>query len=390
VLELRGHGQRYAGLVVRQAASVLAANDFAGQWDEIREDAQAAIDRVGSSGWLILGEELAAFERELAEWWGVGFAVGVASGLDAIEIALRVGGIGPGDRVLTTPLTAFATTLAIIRIGAEPVWCDVDDSGGLDLEQADRALTRDSTIRAMVPVHLYGHPLDPGALEHLASEHRVVVVEDCAQSVGASRDGRPTGCVGIASAVSLYPTKNLGAMGDGGVVLTGDEELAARARVLRDYGRTTPYHHEEMGLNSRLDELQAAILRSAHLPRLDRWLARRQVIADRYVHGLAGSVLRPILPAGGRSAHHLFPVEVTSGSTTGFAGRLEAAQISTGHHYPVLCSAQRALRGRGEIVGTLAVARRLAEREVSLPIHPYLSDEEIDRVIQTCLANAGE
>ena len=242
----------------------------------------------------------------------------------------------------------------------------------------------------MVPVHLYGHPLDPVALERLASDHRVVVVEDCAQSVGASRDGRPTGCVGIASAVSLYPTKNLGAMGDGGVVLTGDAELATRARVLRDYGRTTTHHHEELGLNSRLDELQAAIIGAAHLPRLDEWLARRRVIANRYAGALAGSVLRPIVPTGGRSAHHLFPVEVMSGSTTGFAARLKAAQIFTGHHYPVLCSEQRALNGRGEIIGTLTVARRLAEREVSLPIHPYLSDEQVDRVIQTCLANAGE
>jgi dTDP-4-amino-4,6-dideoxygalactose transaminase len=376
--------------VVRHAALAVPANDFPIQWDDIRGDAQAALERVGTSGWLILGKELAAFERELAEWWGVGFAVGVASGLDAIEIALRVAGIGRGDRVLTTPLTAFATTLAIIRVGADPVWCDVDDTGGLDLEQADRALTRDPTIRAIVPVHLYGHPLDPVALEHLASEHQVVVVEDCAQSAGASRDGRPTGCVGIASAVSLYPTKNLGAMGDGGVVLTGDAEIAAHARVLRDYGRTATHHHEELGLNSRLDELQAAIMRSAHLPRLDDWLARKQVIANRYARALAGSVLRPILPAGGRSAHHLFPVEVMSGSATTFAGRLEEARISTGRHYPVLCSEQRALDGRGEIIGTLTVARRLAELEVSLPIHPYLRDEQVDQVIQTCLANAGE
>ncbi|HEX8689781.1 MAG TPA: aminotransferase class I/II-fold pyridoxal phosphate-dependent enzyme, partial [Solirubrobacterales bacterium] len=234
------------------------ANDFQRQWEDVGEEALEAVDRVGRSGWLVLGEEVRGFEEELAAWWGIPHAVGVASGLDALEIGLRAAGVPAGARVLTTPLTAFATSLAVVRAGAEPVWCDVEDSGGIDLDRVEAALRKDDSIRALLPVHLYGHPVDPAALERIAAEHGVLVVEDCAQSAGASRAGRATGTAGIAAATSLYPTKNLGAMGDGGVLLTADPELAERARALRDYGQRRRYEHVELGLNSRLDELQAA------------------------------------------------------------------------------------------------------------------------------------
>ncbi len=342
---------------------------------------------MGQSGWLVLGEEVRAFEREVAEWWGVSYAVGVASGLDALEISLRCAGVGPGDRVLTTPLTAFATTLAVIRAGAEPVWCDVDDLGGLDLDRVGEVLRADPSIRALLPVHLYGHPLDPLGLERLADQHDVVVVEDCAQSAGAARDGRSTAMAGVAAGVSLYPTKNLGAMGDGGVLLTEDEALAVRARSMRDYGQAARYEHAEIGLNSRLDELQAAILRSALLPQLDRWLARRREIAGRYAEGLEGSCLRPITAApGSQSAHHLFPVEVTDGEPEAIAARLLEEGVSVGRHYPFLCPDQPAAYGVGSAADGLSVARRLSERELSLPIHPYLEDAEVDFVVQACLA----
>ncbi len=361
------------------------ANDFARQWHDIRDDALAAVDRVGASGWLILGEEVASFERELARWWGVPHAVGVASGLDALEIALRCAGVGRGARVLTTPLTAFATTLAILRAGAEPVWCDVDESGGLDLAQAACALREQSSIRAILPVHLYGHPLDPAELARLAAEHDVVVIEDCAQSLGARRSELPTGLAGVAAATSLYPTKNLGALGDGGLLLTGDERLAQRARTMRDYGQHRRYEHVEAGLNSRLDELHAAILRSAMLPRLDGWLQRRREIAERFTGALAGSPLRPILPGGGQSGHHLFPVEVTGAAPAEVAAQLGASGVASGRHYPFVCPDQPAVQGLGTSLGPLPVARRIASRELSLPIHPYLTDEELDRVIDACL-----
>ncbi len=365
----------------------VAANDPARQWEDIAADALAAVDRVGRSGRLILGDEVAGFESQLAAWWGVRHAVGVASGLDALEIALRCAEIGPGDRVLTTPLTAFATTLAILRVGATPVWCDVDDSGGLDLAAADAALGCDAAIRAVVPVHLYGHPLSPSALEALGTEHGVVVIEDCAQSAGAWREGHPTAAAGLVAATSLYPTKNLGAMGDGGALLTDDDAVAERARTLRNYGQDRRDHHVEPGLNSRLDELHAAILRAAHLPRLDGWLQRRAAIAERYVHGLEGSVLRPLRPTDGRSANHLFAIEVTDGDRDECARGFAAAGVAVGRHYPVVCPDQPACSAAGGVVlGELPVARRLAARELSLPIHPYLTDDEVEHVIATCAA----
>lgn len=363
----------------------VAANDFARQWEAVREDALTAIDRVGRSGWLILGEEVEAFERELALWWGVPHAVGVASGLDALEIALRCAGLTPGARVLTTPLTAFATTLAIIRAGAKPVWCDVDQSGGLDLDQAEATLRADPAIQAVLPVHLYGHPLDPTGLERLASEYGVTVIEDCAQSAGAERSGRPTGTAGIAAATSLYPTKNLGALGDGGVLLTADPLVKERAQSLRNYGERSRYEHVEPGLNSRLDEMHAAVLRSALLPRLDRSLDRRREIARRYTEALSKGSLRPVAPVAGRSAHHLFPVEILEGDVAAVVALFARRGISVGRHYPVLCSDQAAVEGLGVTVGSLPVARGLASRELSLPIHPYLTNDEVDSVVDVCL-----
>jgi dTDP-3-amino-3,4,6-trideoxy-alpha-D-glucose transaminase len=371
--------------VLASSAPSVPANDFACQWRDIRGDAIEAVDRAGSSGRLILGEEVREFERSLAAWWGVAHAVGVASGLDALEISLRCAGVAPGSHVVTTPLTAFATTLAIVRAGGVPVWCDVDESGGIDLDQVEAALGTNRKIRAMVPVHLYGHPLDGAEIERLAVEHDLVVIEDCAQSSGAERDGRTTGLAGVAGGTSLYPTKNLGAMGDGGVLFTEDEALAERARVLRNYGQKARYEHVEPGLNSRLDELQAAILRSAMLPRLDEWLARRRDIAARYTAALSGGGLRPIVPRAGRSAHHLYPVEVLEGAPSRVAEAISSRGVTVGRHYPIVCPDQPAAHGLGLTIGSLPVARRLAERELSLPIHPYLRDDQVEIVIDACL-----
>jgi dTDP-4-amino-4,6-dideoxygalactose transaminase len=369
--------------------TAVRANDFAAQWDEVGPDVLAAVDRVGRSGWLVLGEEVERFERELAQWWGSRHAVGVASGMDALEIAMRCAGVEAGDKVLTTPLTAFATTLAILRIGATPVWVDTDAAGNLDLDRAADALAGDPGISALLPVHLYGHPLDPNALATLVERFGVTLVEDCAQSAGASRDGRPTGTIGALAATSLYPTKNLGAYGDGGVVLTDDGDLAERARVLRNYGQADRYSHVEPGLNSRLDELQAAILRTALLPRLDAWLKRRAAIAARYDAALDGSQLRPLRPSGGSSAHHLFPVEILGDAPDALRERLAADGIGVGRHYPTLCPDQPACGGAGVTIGELANARRIADRELSLPIHPQLDDAAVEGVIDACRATVA-
>ncbi len=365
---------------------MILLNDFARQWRETGDEVLRCVAAVGESGWYILGNEVRCFEAALAALWGREFAVGVASGLDAIEISLAALGCARGDAVLTTPLSAFATTLAIVKLGAVPVFADTDDRGLLDLEVCRAALRDHPEIRFLVPVHLYGHALDRHKLEGLRQEFGCRIVEDCAQSVAARHDGVPAGCAGHAAATSFYPTKNLGALGDGGAILTSDPELAAAARALRDYGQTAKYRHDYVGYNSRLDELHAAVLARVYLPRLERWTARRRAIAAAYQAGISNPALRlPGAPSGSASVWHLFPVLVTSGSKAAFREHLAAAGIASGEHYPALIPEQNAMRGVPfRIFGSLTRAARIAASEVSLPIHPYLDDSEVTQVIETC------
>jgi dTDP-4-amino-4,6-dideoxygalactose transaminase len=265
---------------------MIVQNDFARQWETVEKQVLGAVRRVGSSGWYILGKEVEQFEQALAAYWGVSHAVGVANGMDALEIGLRCLNLRPGEKVLTTPLSAFATTLAILRAGGLPVFVDVDDNGNIDLDQCMEVLRHDRAIRFLLPVHLYGNPLDLSKLERLKKDFDLKVVEDCAQAIGASHEGRGVGTVGQIAATSFYPTKNLGALGDGGAILTDDPATAKRARSLRNYGQRAPYLHSELGLNSRLDELHAAILHDAFLPRLEDWTMRRKAIARTYQAGI--------------------------------------------------------------------------------------------------------
>lgn len=371
-------------MVSAQRTQRILLNDFVAQWHDIEPEAVAALRRVGESGWLILGSEVKSFEAELGRYWRLPEVVGCASGLDAIEIALRALGMAPGDKVLTSPLSAFATGLAIVRAGGVPVFVDVDATGQLDLVRAAEALQADPAIRFCVPVHLFGHALDARQLAQLA-RLPVKLVEDCAQACGASSHGEPVGGTGAAAATSFYPTKNLGAMGDGGALLTRDPALAAEARSLRDYGQTAKYVHAKLGMNSRLDELHAAILRSALLPRLPRYTQRRSEIAAAYRRGIEHRALTlPPLPEGSQSVWHLFPVLV-AGSREAFMAHLGSMGISSGVHYPTLIPDQPAMSGvRHECQGSLAQARRFAQTEVSLPIHPYLTDEQVQHVIAAC------
>jgi len=358
-------------------------NDFRTQWADVGHDVQAAFTRVGESGWYILGTEVRAFESSAAELFGTAAAIGCASGLDAIEIGLRAMGLAPGDRVLTTPLSAFATTLAIVRAGGIPEFVDVDPRGQLDLDRCADVLQHHPEIRFFVPVHLYGHALDLGALAALAARFGVRILEDCAQAIGARWEDRPVGSVGLASATSFYPTKNLGAMGDGGAVVTSDLEVASFCRSLRDYGQSERYRHERLGLNSRLDELHAAILSSAFLPRLKAWTERRRAIAAEYRANLRHpAVTVPELDARSQSVWHLFPVLVEAPYREAFRRHLGAQGIDTGVHYPILIPAQQALAGVPyRVHGELTQAARYAAGEVSLPIHPYLDRTAIDRVV---------
>jgi dTDP-4-amino-4,6-dideoxygalactose transaminase len=368
---------------------VILLNDFKRQWRETREAALAAFETVGASGWYILGDEVRAFEAELARCWGLRACAGVASGLDAIEIGLRVLGCKPGERVVTTPLTAFATTLAIVKLGAIPVFVDVDEYGLIDLG-AVRALAERGEACFAVPVHLYGHALDLNAIDALGARG-MQVIEDCAQSIGARFEGRATGTAGRAAATSFYPTKNLGALGDGGALLSDDEAAIAEARSLRDYGQTAKYRHDVLGYNSRLDELHAALLRRVYLPLQDRWAERRRAIAARYLAELDTAHLTvPGAPRGSESGWHLFPVHADPPRKRAFMEHLRERGVMSAEHYPILAPDQRALDGHAfEVAGDLAVARRLSASEVSLPIHPYLTDEEVGGVVAAANAWRG-
>lgn len=358
-------------------------NDFRRQWVDTAEDVLTATRRTGESGWYILGQEVDGFEHDLAAYVNRRHVIGCANGLDAIEIGLRAMGIRPGDKVLTTALSAFATTLAIIRAGGTPVFIDVDEYGLLDLELARQALNADRTIRYFVPVHLFGHALDLERLARIKQDFDVRILEDCCQAIGAAWGDLPVGSVGEVSALSFYPTKNLGALGDGGAVLTDDSNHNTVCRSLRDYGQVSRYRHDELGLNSRLDEMHAAILKTAFLPRLGKWTQRRRYIAQSYLANIQNANVNvPGAPTGSTSVWHLFPVLVAPAHREHFRAHLNEAGVYSAIHYPELISRQQALSGcTFEVFRMLTTTERYCGSEVSLPIHPYMSDSEIERVV---------
>ena len=366
---------------------MISQNDFQRRWLAIEQPVINAVRRVGKSGRYILGEEVQAFEAALAKRWGIAHAVGVANGMDAIEIGLRCLGMSQGDKALTTPLSAFATTLAIIRAGGVPVFVDVDAGGGIDLGQCRELLERDPEIRHLLPVHLYGHALDMSALKKLKDDFDLSIVEDCAQAIGASHSGISVGTVGQLAATSFYPTKNLGALGDGGAILTNDEEVATKARVLRNYGDSGHYIHGELGSNSRLDELHAAILRDAMLPSLEAWTALRRKTARLYLDAIRNPLIQ-ICPISSTAdpVWHLFPILVSEGMRDNLRKHLRKMGIDTAIHYPRIIPEQQALtkNTRFEIPFESTNARRFAAEELSLPIHPFLMETEIRQVIDAC------
>lgn len=363
---------------------VVAANSFDRMWDECGPNILSAIEAVGRSGWYILGQSVKSFEAKLTAYTGAAYAVGCGNGMDALEISLRAAGIGPGDQVLTTPLSAFATGLAILRAGAEPIYADVDANGLLDPVRVEAALAAYPAIKAIMPVHLYGHLADTPRLAELACNHGAVLIEDAAQSIGARRGGVRMGQYGLTACLSFYPTKNLGTIGDGGALITTDAEIAELSRSLRNYGQTERYVHDVIGMNSRLDELHAAILGEVLLPRLGDWTALRRAVARRYITEIRNPAIEVLTgPDPEGSVWHLFPVLVAPERRAAFMEHLAVAGVQTGQHYPILIPDQKAVTDRGipKVADDLVEARLISQSEVSLPIQPHLTEDEVSLVI---------
>ena len=343
-----------------------------------------AVHRVLASGRYILADECAAFEREFADWLGVAHAVGCASGTDALAIALRTLGIGPGSAVVTVSHTAVAVVAAIELVGATPILLDVEtlqytmDPGEL-AAVLDHPPTGCPPIRGVIPVHLYGQAADLDAIVEVCAQHDVAVIEDCSQAHGAAWRGRKVGTFGAMSAFSLYPTKNLGALGDAGVVVMNEPALADRARLIRQYGWRDRFHSEQVGMNSRLDELQAGILR-AKLPDLDAMNRRRNAIASAYDAALSDGRLAP--PARRPGAEHVFNQYVIRALDRPLLrARLLEEGIGTGIHYPVPIHQQRAYAGRVPLGPSgCRWTEIIAGEIVGLPIFPELTDAQVDHV----------
>jgi dTDP-3-amino-3,4,6-trideoxy-alpha-D-glucose transaminase len=351
--------------------------DLPASYAELQDELDAAARRVMVSGQFILGPEVTAFEEELAAYCRTRHAIGVGSGLDALRLILLGYGVGQGDEVLVPSNTFIATWLAVTQAGATPVPVEPDPAThNVTADALEAAIT--SSTKAMMPVHLYGHPAEMDAIMALGRERGLPVIEDAAQAQGALYRGRPAGGLAGAAGFSFYPGKNLGAMGDAGAVTTNDEELAARVRALRNYGSEVKYHHDLPGLNSRLDSLQAALLR-VKLRHLDDWNERRRAVAGRYLRRLAG-VEGLVLPAAADWAEHVWHLFVVRHPRRdALQERLSAAGVDTIIHYPIPPHLTGAYSDAFEGV-RLPVAERLADEVLSLPMGPHLELDDVDRV----------
>lgn len=337
----------------------------------------AAVSRVFESGRFILGPEVETFEKSFAAYIGAEHTVGVANGLEALQIALLATGIRNGDEVITTPLSAVATTLAIQAVGAEPVFVDIDDFYHIDANKIEAGITKKT--RAIIPVHLYGQSTNMEKIMKIAKKHELVVIEDCAQAHGAKFNGKIVGSFGTAGCFSFYPTKNLGAFGDAGAIVTNDPILADKCRMIRNYGQKNRYEHEIYGINSRLDEVQAAIL-SVLLPKLDQHNNRRREIAAIYKNELADieGLELPNERQGASSVNHLFVVQTSKRDA--LQSHLKENGIDSLIHYPIPIHKQECFKEFNKV--NLPVVEKKVGQILSLPVHPFLTDQEVLFVCQ--------
>jgi dTDP-4-amino-4,6-dideoxygalactose transaminase len=359
--------------------------DLKAQHATIRDEIQLALAEVCDSVRFAQGPPTKAFEEEFAAYCGVGHCVSLNSGTSALHLALRCLDIGPGDEVITTPFTFIATAWAINYVGARPVFVDINPvHRTLDPAKLEAAVT--PRTKAIIPVHIFGTPADMDAVNGIAREHKLAVVEDAAQAHGARYKGKRVGQFSAMSCFSFYPTKNLGAYGEGGALLSNDASLAARARSLREHAQSARYVHEEIGYNYRMDSLQAAVLR-VKLKRLDTWNAARAAHARRYSERLAGTPYGlPLVPADSESVWHCYVIECEDRDRV--RATLATAGIDTAINYPLPLHLQPVYRSLGYRRGDLPVAERLCERCLSLPMYPELNHEQIDAVVRALRATA--
>jgi dTDP-4-amino-4,6-dideoxygalactose transaminase len=356
--------------------------DLKAQYALIRQDVDAAISRVVSNADFILGSEVDAFESEYANYCEADHAVGLDSGLSALELGMRALGIGPGDEVITPAHSFIASSSAISLTGATPVWVDVNpNTYNIDVVRLEAAITK--RTKAIMPVHLYGQPANMNPILDLARRHRLYVVEDACQAHGARYDGRRVGSIGDFAAFSFYPSKNLGAYGDAGVLVTNNSDVADKVRMMRNYGQRKKYDHVYMAWNRRLDTLQAAVLR-VKLTHLDSWNGARRRHASRYDALLTGTRLDvPRVAPDCEHVFHLYVVQVEQRDD--LLRHLADSGIQGGIHYPIPIHLQEAYSDRGSGPGSFPVSEAIASRVLSLPMYPELSEEQLNRVVEAAI-----
>jgi dTDP-4-amino-4,6-dideoxygalactose transaminase len=346
------------------------------QYQSIKEEVLAEMGKALDGMQLFLGKNVQALETDFATYCDTEFAIGVGSGTDALHIAIRACGIGSGDEVITVPHTFIATVEAIIMAGAKPVFVDIDPvTYNIDVSQIESKIN--SRTKAILPVHLYGHPADMEPIWKLAKAYKLKVIEDACQSHGAEYKGRRTGSLGDVGCFSYYFTKNLGAYGEGGIITTSDPEIAKRCRMLRDHGQSAKYYHALMGVNGRLDEIQAAVLK-VKLPHLDEWNEKRRSIAEAYNAGLPPQLVKPVELPWAKHVYYVYVVRTPERDQ--FREWLESKGVGTGIHFPIPVHLQEAWRQYGGEEYSLPVVEKIAGEIVSLPMYPELSEEEVDYI----------
>ncbi|MBS2037770.1 DegT/DnrJ/EryC1/StrS family aminotransferase [bacterium] len=349
------------------------------QYAEIREEVERAVCEVLSRTHYILGPEVAAFEKEFAEWNGAAYGIGCASGTDALVLALKAVGVKPGDEVIAPPFTFMATAGAVSSIGAQPVFCDIQP-GSFNLDPAEIEKLITPRTKAIEVVHLYGHPADMDPILEIARKHHLKVVEDCAQATGATYHGKKVGTMGDAGAFSFFPSKNLGCAGDGGLVLTNNADVDERVRCLRGHGSRRKYFHDELGTNSRLDEVQAAVLR-VKLRHLERWNEKRRAVAAKYSEHLKGFVTPPPVAPGCQHVFHQYTLRTTRRDE--MMTYLNEKGVGAIIYYPLALHLQQVYAAMGHKLGDFPVTEKAQDEVLSLPMYPELNEGQIEQVVQT-------